>query len=155
MFKKRFAVAFVLNGVEASPSAVTIHRISPWEVLHHLHLEEVSFCLFSKLHPGENRCLYVGPSPTVFLLTSTVTPFRREELMHVKAMLPLCTTKTASCRTPSYCKVISTTPSCDGGPRGLVIDSDTAYILSRRQWRKTRVRKIVWRIQMGYVSLFT
>ena len=36
---------FVLNGVEASPSAVTIHRISQ-EVLYHLHLEKVSFCLF-------------------------------------------------------------------------------------------------------------
>lgn len=45
MFKRRFAVEFVLNGVEASPSAVTIHRISQ-EVLYHLHLEKVSFCLF-------------------------------------------------------------------------------------------------------------
>ena len=62
---------FVLNGVEASPSAVTIHRISQ-EVLYHLHLEKVSFCL----HNGQNGMEEVSPVAPFLQLVTLLEAFR-------------------------------------------------------------------------------
>lgn len=69
MFRRGFSVApwyLVLNGAKASSSTITVQRTS--QELHHLHLEKIPFSLFfSKLHPGENRCLYARPfTPSIF-----------------------------------------------------------------------------------------